>query len=74
MTIKTWRDKVDARIAELCLDSYRKENGGRKRHRPYSVPREARELVKALGNPDTKAGEERAKAIMLHGWCDWTSG
>jgi hypothetical protein len=58
----SWHDKAHRLIAEMSAASYRQANpGGRKKHRPYSVPPIAAALVDALGRND----EERAKALFL---------
>lgn len=62
-----WRAKAEKRIAELCTASYRQANtlkDGRRaaRHRPYSVPALAEELVECLKNDD----EARAKLLFIN--------
>jgi len=56
-----WRHKVEKVIEELCTVSYLQFNGGRKRHKPYSIPFDAERLVGCLDRND----EEEAKAIMM---------
>ena len=57
----TWESKAHSIISELCLAEYRKANPkGQKRHKPYTVPSVARELVDCLGRGD----EATAKAIF----------
>ena len=59
----SWRDKAHREIASLCLVSYQQANKGRKRHVPYSVPEQAKELIECLDTND----EDRAKAIFVWG-------
>ena len=63
----TWRDKAHREIAKAATEAYTQANtkkNGRpyKKHRPYSLPVWADELVACLGNDD----EEQAKAIFVH--------
>jgi hypothetical protein len=69
--MKTWRDKADRTIAELCMAAFKaantKRDGSRyKKHRPYSVPEKAAELANLLGWKDQKAAEIRAKQIFVY--------
>ena len=69
--MKTWRDKAEQIIRDLCRGAYEKANRKSdgslyRRYRPYSVPRLAEELVKCLGMHDQKAAEYRAKQIFLY--------
>lgn len=55
--MSTWQDKAHRLIADMCRTSYlqtnRKPNGRLyKRHRPYSVPLHAQELVECLRRED----------------------
>jgi len=63
---RTWHAKAHRLIAEMCQASYahanRKADGTLyRRHRPYSVPALAGELVDCLGANN----EEGAKAVFL---------
>jgi len=65
-----WREKASREIARMCFESWKfvnfnKQGKQYKRHRPYSVPELARELVDCLGNWDQTAGEKRAKQIFV---------
>lgn len=67
--MKTWEDKVERVIGKLSyaawFDANHDRRGGRdKKHRPYSLPEEAVELVECLGDPNRKRAEHRAKALM----------
>lgn len=58
----SWEDKAHRLIALLCRASYKQANARpRKKHRPYSVPETAQELIACLDTRD----EKRAKAIFL---------
>ena len=61
-----WQKKVHKVISELCLESYRQANYKKgkkyKKHKQYSVPDEALDLIECLDTDD----EERAKSIMLY--------
>ena len=65
--MEPWKEKAHAVIAALSKKSYeqanRLSNGRlRKRHVPYSIPEQAQQLVKCLGNED----EEGAKALFVY--------
>ena len=61
-TLAPWEVKAHQLISAMCFASWRQANPpGRKRHRPYSVPALAQELVTCLGRND----EVGAKAIFL---------
>jgi len=65
----TWETKVNKVIAKLCYASWYQANhnaqGKRyKKHRPYSIPKEAERLVEALGMPDRREAEIKAKTLM----------
>lgn len=64
-----WEDKVNKVIARLAYQEWYRSNHDRqgrqyKRHRTYTIPEEANELVKALGMKDRKQAETLAKGIM----------
>jgi hypothetical protein len=64
--MKTWHDKADKVIANLCFQSWYETNHNRqgkryKKHRPYAVPEVAADLVECIGTDN----EERAKTIFL---------
>ena len=64
-----WRNKAHKIINSLCRQSYLKENqlnNGklRKKHVPYSVPEEAKELIDCLNRND----EEKAKEMFLNNY------
>lgn len=68
--LEPWEVKAHAVIARLCHASWLQANtspAGKRyiKHRPYSVPSAAAELVECLGMHDRAAAEERAKAIFL---------
>jgi hypothetical protein len=63
---QTWHNKAQHLIGEMCLTSYRQENtkpDGTKyrRHRAYSVPVLAQDLIECLNTED----EHRAKSIFM---------
>ena len=71
-----WQTKANGIIAALCKQAYLRANTKKdgtlyKRHRPYSVPLEAEELIKALDTND----EHKAKSLFLHNYTisktDW---
>lgn len=64
-----WRGKASRIIAELShaawLQANTKRDGSRyKRHRPYTIPKVAEDLVACLGMHDQRAAEHRAKQIF----------
>lgn len=64
-----WHAKVHRVIAQMARKSYEQTNtnaaGERyKRHRPYSLPDEANQLVGHLGDRDQVRGERGAKEVM----------
>jgi len=62
MSRAPWIDKAERLIASLSLDAYRTANPiPRKRHKPYTIPPLARELVECIGTND----EHRAKRLFL---------
>ena len=66
MSNKTWQDKAHRIIGILCYESFikantRKHGGLYKKHKPYSVPDIANELVVCLANDD----EKTAKTIFM---------
>jgi len=69
--MKTWRDKAERIVENLCRESWKqanfKTNGQQyRRHRPYSVPKLAEDLVNCLGMHDQQAAELRAKQIFAY--------
>lgn len=59
----SWRTKAERCIAEDCFRAWRLANPrGQKRHRPYSVPPQARALVDCLAVDDGHL----AKVIFQH--------
>lgn len=65
-----WRDKANRIISSLCYESWKQTNfspSGKqyKKHRPYSVPDLARDLVDCLGALNQVAAEEKAKSLFL---------
>ena len=67
--MRKWEDKVEKVIGRLSYISwaqtnYDKQGNRYKRHHPYSIPEEARELVACLGDHDRRRAEIRAKEIM----------
>lgn len=61
-----WRDKAHRLIGNMCRVSYlrvntKKGGGLYKKHRAYSVPEAAEELIDCLGRED----EAGAKALFL---------
>jgi hypothetical protein len=56
-----WITKAHRVIGDLCLDSYRAANRGKKCHVPYSVPDDAAELLRCVKQND----EVAAKAIFV---------
>jgi hypothetical protein len=66
----SWEDKAASIISNLCTESYRQANllpngTWRKKHRPYTVPPLAQQLVDILGLHDRVEAEERTKALFL---------
>lgn len=66
MILEHWETRAHSLIAELARVSYLEANTDRRgnryrRHRPYSLPTIARDLVECLGTRN----EERAKAIFF---------
>ena len=66
---KKWEDKVERVIGKLSFAAWAHANHDRsgkryKKHRPYSLPEEAAELVSCLGDRDRHRAEVRAKEIM----------
>lgn len=66
MKLLPWEQKAHRIIQNLCRESYNQSNtsaSGKKykKHRPYSVPELAEDLIECLANQD----EERAKALFL---------
>lgn len=66
----SWEDKVQRVIGRLSYASWYEANhdasGHRyKRHRPYSIPQEARDLVEILGMKNRREAEHRAKEAMM---------
>lgn len=69
--MQTWRDKANRIIAEMSFDAWHKANTRRdgaryKKHRQYSIPEVAQELVVCLGMHDQQAAELRAKQIFIY--------
>lgn len=62
----SWQQKAQTIIAKLSMDAYRQANTRKngkpyKRHRAYSLPQVAHDLVDCLNTND----EHRAKSIMM---------
>ena len=63
---EAWKEKTHRVIQRLSVKSYNqsniKKNGKRyKKHRPYSIPEDAQELIECLATNN----EEQAKYIFL---------
>ena len=67
--MRNWEAKVERVIGKFAYASWHQANHDRsgrryKRHRPYSIPDEARRLVEILGLRDRTAAERAAKSYM----------
>ena len=65
----SWQDRVKQVVSSLCRESYLQSNTKKdgklyKKHRPYSVPDLAIELIDCLNRDD----EKTAKSIMLYSY------
>ena len=65
-----WEQKAHRLIAELARQEFERSNrlpNGRlrARHKPYSLPPVAQQLVEILGLHDRTEAEHRAKSIFL---------
>ena len=67
--MNTWQDKAHKRIASLSHEAYLKTNTLKngtlaRKHRPYTIPAEAEELIRCLNEND----EHAAKALFVWGY------